>query len=43
MAGVDELIDHLLSEIALTGVQGMHDSRDPSNIVALQSTCAVFS
>lgn len=35
MAGVDDLIDHLLSEIALTGVQGMHDSRD----LSLQHTC----
>jgi hypothetical protein len=34
-AGVDELIDHLLSEVALTGVQGMHDSRD----FLLQHTC----
>jgi hypothetical protein len=34
-AGVDELIDHLLSEVALTGVQGMHDSRD----FFLQHTC----
>lgn len=25
--GVDELVDFLLSEIALCGVQGMHDSR----------------
>lgn len=25
--GVDELVNHVLSEIALTGVQGMHDSR----------------
>jgi hypothetical protein len=40
MAGMDDLIDHLLSEIALTGVQGMHDSRD----LSLHHTClrAVF-
>lgn len=25
--GVDDLVNHVLSEIALTGVQGMHDSR----------------
>lgn len=25
--GVDELVNHVLSEIALTGVRGMHDSR----------------
>ena len=45
MAGVDHLIDHLLSEIALTGVQGMHDSRDPpSNThgLGVSSRC-VFS
>lgn len=24
--GVDDLVNHVLSEIALTGVQGMHDS-----------------
>lgn len=24
--GVDELVHHVLSEVALTGVQGMHDS-----------------
>jgi hypothetical protein len=27
--GVDELVNHVLSEIALTGVQGTHDSRFP--------------